>query len=856
MGILESVRNEHAGIIPRALAQLFEHVNDAHNEAAEVQVTLSFLQLYRETIQDLLAPAVLTQSSPNDENLLIREDPQRGFYVEGLQEFIVRNYSEAEALVNLGLENRAIAPTLMNATSSRSHTVLTLCLDQRGARSDANVPAGVHSRLVRSKLLLVDLAGSERVRRTVSKGTRLNEARSINTSLSALGNVIAALAEDRSTHIPYRDSKLTRLLQDSLGGTASTALVATVGPSAINYGETLSTILFSARCMSVKTTPVKHEEVDFPDLCARLQARVAQLEGQMAEKSMDLQVKYEGTITQLRRQVEAGGLQQNGRPPLPGSNGVSHSVNAGVAQLLKYLSDLQNSTGSKSRGWIDESLRDNPESSYLLPLLEYSFALLRGFAEDFDKVIKDNVSREEEHRRVLIESFAAEADREAARELELAHFAAHDPLTLTENGPLHVGGHLATLSALEALTRVEGLYRGPGGVTAESLSSHDANWANLGIYDSILSYDDPKEVANALGRVHALALHNMKAASALMQAKDSSYADVKSELVEQMVERRQREEEVVNWSCILKYLLSSSTKLKRQLKQEQQLAHPSPSRISNPISIKNAGHDDQKNSGYISESATPQSVYGANFKRLEVPYSAHSTALAEDSPLNRVRQRMSRMVEEDNLRSNSNKPPTLHGRLAQASSATQRALAQNRATLRAAQEDEDEFDQLGDAYGDDEVLSVIPGAWNGRSLRSPSPIVRVPSPASDQNYRPQRARSVSPHMRASSPAGTPSGYAQSVVRGLGVQGTKASAAAQIVDKVMKLTPAQLASMDPGTREQVLRVRRDLGIDLPTPQTSIRGRRSSPAQGGASYGKSSAHLRDSTGYDHDEDYSQI
>ena len=110
---------------------------------------------------------------------------------------------------------------------------------------------------------------------TVSKGTRLNEARSINQSLSALGNVIAALASEKlqakGGHIPYRDSKLTRLLQDSLGGTASTALLAAVGPAAVNYGETLSTLLFATRCMAVKTTPLKHEEVDYADMCSRLQ---------------------------------------------------------------------------------------------------------------------------------------------------------------------------------------------------------------------------------------------------------------------------------------------------------------------------------------------------------------------------------------------------------------------------------------------------------------------------------------------------------------------------------------------------------------------------------------------------------
>lgn len=644
MGILESVRDEHAGIIPRALAQLFEHVSAPHNEAADIKVTLSFLQLYRETIQDLLVPAV----SANEDNLLIREDPQRGFYVEGLQEFIVRDYSEAEALVNSGLENRAIAPTLMNATSSRSHTILTLSLEQRGASFAAGAAPGMHSRMVRSKLLLVDLAGSERVRRTVSKGTRLNEARSINTSLSALGNVIAALAEEKLQHIPYRDSKLTRLLQDSLGGTASTALVATVGPSSINYGETLSTMLFAARCMAVKTTPMQHEEVDYPEMCTRLQARVAQLEGQMAERALDLQGKYENTIAQLRSQVEAGG---GARSPLP-APAAGHALDSsGVNKLLKHLTDTQRTLaqGGKTKNWIGEAMQEGEENSYLLPLLGYAFSLLKSLSEDFSNVIVEDGVREEARREALIESFAAEAEREAARELESTHFSAHDPLHTSgdPNEPLVVGGHLAALSRLEALTRVEGLYRIPGGATS-SFGAQKPDWAKLGVHESLLAYDDPQQVVGALGRLHSLALQNMKAAAALMHKKDISFADVKGELVAQMVERRQREEEVINWSCILKYLLSASTQLRRQLKQEQHL------RGGTAPSAAQMRQQQQYNShgGYQSVAGTPQSVYAADFSRLEAPAStrsAHSAAptTAEDSPLHRVRQRMSHMAEID-----------------------------------------------------------------------------------------------------------------------------------------------------------------------------------------------------------------
>ena len=245
------------GIIPRSMSNIFQHLN--HQKQVESTVSMSFIQIYRENIQDLLSASIVNGQGSHlvEENLAIREDPQKGFYVEGLQEYVVRSYEEAEALLNLGLENRAIAATLMNSTSSRSHTVITIIIEQKGniptasEDSEDNLKAA-HKfssayRVLRSKLLMVDLAGSERVRKTVSKGTRLDEAKSINTSLSALGNVIAALAESNMSHVPYRDSKLTKILHDSLGGTASTSLVATVGPVPSHYNETLSTLQFGSR---------------------------------------------------------------------------------------------------------------------------------------------------------------------------------------------------------------------------------------------------------------------------------------------------------------------------------------------------------------------------------------------------------------------------------------------------------------------------------------------------------------------------------------------------------------------------------------------------------------------------------
>ena len=225
----------------------------------------------------------------------------------------------------MGLENRAIASTLMNTTSSRSHTILTLRLEtQRRRRGDSsqvrtsNDFDSPYGRPVQSKLMLVDLAGSERVRRSVSQGARLAEAKSINSSLSALGNVIAALADISTcskqgyspsmTHIPYRDSKLTKLLQDSLCGSASTALIATVGPAAVDHGETLSTLQFAARCMAVTKTFVDRgerddsDDVDYVSECYGLREEVSMLEDELAKQQRIAAAQskiYDATIRQL-----------------------------------------------------------------------------------------------------------------------------------------------------------------------------------------------------------------------------------------------------------------------------------------------------------------------------------------------------------------------------------------------------------------------------------------------------------------------------------------------------------------------------------------------------------------------------
>ena len=169
-----------------------------------VVVRASYLEIYNEDIRDLL-------KKDASNKLELKETPESGVYVKDLSSYVVKSVQEIHQVFTAGTQNRTVGATLMNADSSRSHSIFTVIIEQSGM-------AGSESGLAMGKLNLVDLAGSERQAKTGATGDRLKEATKINLSLSALGNVIKALVDSKQSHVPYRDSKLTRVLQDSLGG--------------------------------------------------------------------------------------------------------------------------------------------------------------------------------------------------------------------------------------------------------------------------------------------------------------------------------------------------------------------------------------------------------------------------------------------------------------------------------------------------------------------------------------------------------------------------------------------------------------------------------------------------------------
>lgn len=274
---MEGVRNdpERKGVIPNSFEHIFTHISRSQNQ--QYLVRASYLEIYQEEIRDLL-------SKDQAKRLELKERPDTGVYVKDLSSFVTKSVKEIEHVMNVGNQNRSVGATNMNEHSSRSHAIFLITIEC----SELGLDGENHIRV--GKLNLVDLAGSERQTKTGAQGERLKEATKINLSLSALGNVISALVDGKSTHIPYRDSKLTRLLQDSLGGNARTVMVANVGPASYNVEETLTTLRYANRAKNIKNKPKVNEDPkdallrEFQEEIARLKAQLEKRSGKRSKK--------------------------------------------------------------------------------------------------------------------------------------------------------------------------------------------------------------------------------------------------------------------------------------------------------------------------------------------------------------------------------------------------------------------------------------------------------------------------------------------------------------------------------------------------------------------------------------------
>ncbi|XP_069939114.1 kinesin-like protein KIF3B isoform X4 [Cherax quadricarinatus] len=274
---MEGIRDdpEHRGVIPNSFEHIFNHIARSVNQ--QYLIRASYLEIYQEEIRDLLG-------KDQKKRLELKERPDTGVYVRDLQQFVCKSVNEIQHVMTVGNQNRAVGSTNMNLHSSRSHAIFIITIEC------SDVDEKGKSRIRVGKLNLVDLAGSERQSKTGTVGDRLKEATKINLSLSALGNVISALVDGKSTHIPYRDSKLTRLLQDSLGGNSKTIMVANIGPASYNYDETITTLRYANRAKNIKNKPKINEDPkdailrEYQQELARLKAQLTQRGGKKKKK--------------------------------------------------------------------------------------------------------------------------------------------------------------------------------------------------------------------------------------------------------------------------------------------------------------------------------------------------------------------------------------------------------------------------------------------------------------------------------------------------------------------------------------------------------------------------------------------
>ncbi|XP_054179618.1 kinesin-like protein KIF16B isoform X10 [Homo sapiens] len=271
-----------SGLIPRICEGLFSRINETTRwDEASFRTEVSYLEIYNERVRDLLR-----RKSSKTFNLRVREHPKEGPYVEDLSKHLVQNYGDVEELMDAGNINRTTAATGMNDVSSRSHAIFTIKFTQ--AKFDSEMPCETVS-----KIHLVDLAGSERADATGATGVRLKEGGNINKSLVTLGNVISALADlsqdaantlakKKQVFVPYRDSVLTWLLKDSLGGNSKTIMIATISPADVNYGETLSTLRYANRAKNIINKPTINEDANVK-LIRELRAEIARLKTLLAQ---------------------------------------------------------------------------------------------------------------------------------------------------------------------------------------------------------------------------------------------------------------------------------------------------------------------------------------------------------------------------------------------------------------------------------------------------------------------------------------------------------------------------------------------------------------------------------------------
>uniref|UniRef100_A0A1B6CIN5 Kinesin-like protein n=1 Tax=Clastoptera arizonana TaxID=38151 RepID=A0A1B6CIN5_9HEMI len=384
---MEGNRNEPElkGIIPNSFAHIFGHIAKA-NEDTKFLVRVQYFEIYNEEIRDLL--------TNNSSKLEVKERPDVGVFIKDLTSRVVYNAGDMDRIMCAGNKNRVVGATAMNSESSRSHAIFSITIET------STIGADKQPHLKMGRLHLVDLAGSERQSKTGAVGQRLKEATKINLSLSTLGNVISALVDGKCTHIPYRNSKLTRILQDSLGGNSKTVMIAAIGPADYNYDETISTLRYANRAKNIQNRARINEDPK-DALLRQFQQEILTLMKQLETAEISGSEGEESDVEKEERKRDSFTLNES--------------------TTFDDLKDLENNQPEDLKGQYDskeDADGSQPETPNQMPDVQ----TLKDKLENLQKTILvggENLLEKAEEQEKLLEASAKELDQRMSMEEQL-----------------------------------------------------------------------------------------------------------------------------------------------------------------------------------------------------------------------------------------------------------------------------------------------------------------------------------------------------------------------------------------------------------------------------------------------------
>ncbi|CAG9310966.1 unnamed protein product [Blepharisma stoltei] len=395
-GQVLNLLDEEVGIIPRVIKMIYEEI-DKRKGKAEFTIKVSFLEIYNEDIHDLLGANSMVPEKP----ISIRED-KGSILLMGLHEETVATDEEMSMCLHRGSIQRSTASTLMNSQSSRSHAIFTINIEQQVLEDEVTgEKISETQEYMIAKFHFVDLAGSERAKRTGAVGATLKEGISINKGLLCLGNVISALTEDskKSTHVPYRDSKLTRILQDSLGGNAKTYMIACISPAEINFEETLNTLKYASRARHIKNKPIVNRDPQSA-MIAQLRQEVFALKQEIMNYRKVITMDSSEEIKEAFAQMKTGNFEDEDRKVKLKCQQLEKRVSQLTIELDKYRSSSNDSEIENLNTIKERDIYKSKVEKYVELLKEHNLyveeeeefklpSLLEEYSKTIEKLKKD-----------------------------------------------------------------------------------------------------------------------------------------------------------------------------------------------------------------------------------------------------------------------------------------------------------------------------------------------------------------------------------------------------------------------------------------------------------------------------------